>query len=114
MCSADGLWRKKTYRGRTICTGDVGILSSRKKQSKEASSAGCRRKAGRNTRSVAAGIASQRILGASEMLPRHRLERWRLGRIRKTLSGKKWKPRNGPLTELRKPSSRWHRMKQGR
>ena len=28
-----------------------------------------------NTRSVAAGIASQRKLGASEMLPRHRLQR---------------------------------------
>ena len=31
---------KKTYRGRTTCTGDLGILSPRKKQSKEVSSAG--------------------------------------------------------------------------
>ena len=31
--------------------------------------AGCRRKAGRNTRLVAAGIANQRVPGTSEMLP---------------------------------------------
>ena len=54
---------------RYIFAWDVGILSPRKKQSKEVSAAGRRRKAGRNTRSVAAGIASKRILGASEMLP---------------------------------------------
>ena len=36
-----------------------------KEKSKEVSRAGGRRKAGRNTRSVVAGIASQRVLGAS-------------------------------------------------
>ena len=78
---------------RTIFAWDVGILSPRKKQSKEVSRAGGRRKAGRNTRSVAAGIASQRILGASEMLPGHglhrtddeerlhRLKEWHVGRM---------------------------------
>ena len=33
------------------------------------------RTAGRDIMSVAAGITSQRILGASEMLPRHGLQR---------------------------------------
>ena len=73
-------WRQvvgmKAYRGRMwkmmgkepYIAWDVGILSPRKKQSKEVSRAGLRRKAGRNTRSVAAGITSQRILGGSEML----------------------------------------------
>ena len=54
---------------RTICTWDVGIFPSRKKRNKEVSRAGRRRKAGKNTRSMAAGIASQRAPGTSEMLP---------------------------------------------
>ena len=57
------------YGERTICAWDVGIFSPRKKQSKEVSRTGRSRKAVRNARSVAAGIASQRVLGASEMLP---------------------------------------------
>ena len=42
---------------RTIIAWDVRILSPREKQSKEFPRAGRRRKAGRTTRSVAAGIA---------------------------------------------------------
>ena len=64
---------KKAYRGRMwkmmgkdpFFAWDV----ERKKQSEEVSRAGRRRKAGRNTRSMAAGIASQRVPGTSEMLP---------------------------------------------
>ena len=40
----------------------------RKNKSKKVSRGGRRRKASRDTGSVAAGIASQRVLGASEML----------------------------------------------
>ena len=54
---------------RTIFAWDEGIFSPRKKQSKEVSRAGRRRKVGRNTTSMAAGIASHRVLGTSEMLP---------------------------------------------
>ena len=50
---------------RTIRARNVGILLPRKRWSKEVPRAGCRRKTDRNTRSVAAGIASQRVLGAS-------------------------------------------------
>ena len=54
---------------RTICTWDVGIFPPRKKQSKEVPRVGRRRKAGRNSRSMAAGITSQRVPGTSENLP---------------------------------------------
>ena len=55
-------WKNvENYEERTICAWDVRALSPRKKQSKEVSRAGRRRKAGRNTRSMAAGIASQRV-----------------------------------------------------
>ena len=47
----------------------LSYVQWRKKQSKQVSRAGRRRKAGRNARPVAAVIASQRILGASKMLP---------------------------------------------
>ena len=80
-------WRqvveRKAYRGRMwkmmgkepyVC-GDVGIFPPRKKQSKEVSRAGRRRKAGRNTGSMAAGIASPIVHVTSEMLPRHGLQR---------------------------------------
>ena len=50
---------KRTTRAR-----NVGILSPRKRWSEKVSR-GRRRKASRNTRPVAVGIASQRILGAS-------------------------------------------------
>ena len=74
-------WRqvveKKAYRGRMWrMMGKVPYLrwmwehfSSEKIEGKEISTTGRLGKAGGNTRAVAAGIASQRILGASEMLP---------------------------------------------
>ena len=52
-------------RKRTARTRNVGVLKPRKRLSKEVSRASRRRKASRNTGSVAAGIASHRVLGAS-------------------------------------------------
>ena len=63
-------WKNVENDGtRTIFALDVGTFLPRKTQSNAVSRAGRRRKAGRNTGSMAAGIASQRVPGTSEMLP---------------------------------------------
>ena len=97
---------KKTYRKRMWkMTGKEPYLRGMLehfsvKDQRQRSSDSWPIKAGRNTRSVAAGIASQGILGASELLPRHRLQRingeerlhrikrWNVGRILRDLFGK--------------------------
>ena len=61
MCSGGRWWKEgvsrkdvDNYGERNIIAWQVGILSPRKQQSKEVPRAGRRRKAGRNTRSLAA------------------------------------------------------------
>ena len=54
---------------KAISARDVGTFLQWKIEEKEIPTIGRRGNADGNTRSVAAGIASQRILGASEMLP---------------------------------------------
>ena len=62
---------KKAYRGRMwkMMEKEPCLRGMWEHFSCERSKAGRRRKEGSNTRSVAAGIACPRILGASEMLP---------------------------------------------
>ena len=59
------LWKSKGRRSRS---GGVGILLPRKIRSKTFSRGSWKRKASRKTGPVAAGISSQRALGASEVL----------------------------------------------
>ena len=59
-------WKTSENDGkRTIRPRNVGTFLPRKSKSKMVARGGRRRKVSRNTGSVAAGIASQRVLGAS-------------------------------------------------
>ena len=130
MCSGDRWWKRRRTTKRcgndwesTIFAWDVGILPPRKKQSKEFPRAGRRRKAGRNTRSVAAGIASQRVLGkcchdtdCNEPMMKEGFTALKNGNLEEFQDTfrKKMKASEWASDRKKKPLRRWRRTRQKR